>query len=83
VAAYVGDGTNRWPAVHRLDAARLFRLAVEAASGGLPLHVTGEEGVPRRDIAEAVGHRLTLPAVSIACEHGLIGSRIGVVSVHG
>jgi len=55
VAGYVGDGTNRWPAVHRSDAARLARLAVESAPGGSVLHAVAEEGVPFREIAEAMG----------------------------
>ena len=66
VAAYIGDGANRWPAVHTLDAARLFRLALESAPAGSRLHGVAEEGVPFREFAEAIGRHLGLPAVSIA-----------------
>ena len=66
VAAYIGDGANRWPAVHTLDAARLFRLALESAPAGSRLHGVAEEGVPFREFAEAIGRHLGLPAASIA-----------------
>jgi nucleoside-diphosphate-sugar epimerase len=65
VAGYVGDGTNRWPAVHRSDAARLARLAVEAAPAGSVLHAVGDEGVPFREIARAIGAHLGLPTESV------------------
>jgi nucleoside-diphosphate-sugar epimerase len=66
VAGYVGDGTNRWPAVHRSDAARLARLAVEAAPAGTVLHAVADEGVPFREIAEAMGRHLGIPTASVA-----------------
>jgi nucleoside-diphosphate-sugar epimerase len=68
VAGYIGDGTNRWPAVHRLDSAHLFRLALEKAPAGSTLHAVADEGVPIRDIAEVIGRHLNLPVVSIAPE---------------
>jgi nucleoside-diphosphate-sugar epimerase len=73
VAGYVGDGSNRWPAVHRSDAARLARLAVEAAPAGSVLHAVADEGVSFREIAHAIGRRLGLPTASVppadAAEH--------------
>ena len=64
-AAYVGDGANRWPAVHRLDAARLFRLALDRAAPGTRLHAAAEEGIAMRAIAEAIGAGLGLPVQSL------------------
>jgi nucleoside-diphosphate-sugar epimerase len=69
VSGYVGDGANRWPAVHRLDAARLYRLAVESAPAGSILHAVAEEGVPTRDIAEVIGRHLDLPVAAVEPEH--------------
>jgi len=68
VSGYIGDGSNRWPAVHVLDAAHLFRLAVEKAPAGSTLHGSADEGVPVRDIAEMIGRHLGLPLVAIAPE---------------
>jgi nucleoside-diphosphate-sugar epimerase len=68
VSGYVGDGMNRWAAVHRLDSARLFRLAVENAPAGSVLHAVAEEGVPIRAVAEVIGRHLNVPAVSISPE---------------
>jgi nucleoside-diphosphate-sugar epimerase len=68
VSGYVRDGSNRWPAGHTLDAARLYRLSLEAAPAGARLHAVGDEGIPFRQIAEVVGRHLALPVVSIAPE---------------
>lgn len=68
VCGYIGDGTSRWPAVHVKDAARLYRLAVEQAPAGAVLNAVGDEGVPTREIAEAIGRRLNLPARSLPAE---------------
>jgi len=68
VSAYIGDGSNRWAAVHRLDAANLVRLAVDKAPAAAALHATAEEGVPTRAIADAIGRGLDLPVVSIPAE---------------
>ncbi|WP_416485453.1 SDR family oxidoreductase [Streptomyces sp. CL12] len=68
VSGYPGEGANRWPAVHRLDAARLFRLAVEKAPAGTVLHGAAEEGVPLREIAEVIGRQLKLPTASVGAE---------------
>jgi nucleoside-diphosphate-sugar epimerase len=67
-SVYVGDGANRWPAVHTLDAARLYRLSVESAPAGTRLHAVADEGVPFRQIAEAIGRRLGLPVMSVSPE---------------
>jgi nucleoside-diphosphate-sugar epimerase len=82
-AAYVGAGTNRWPTVHRNDAARLFRLAFESAPAGSVLHAVAEQGVPIREIAEAFAEGLDISAVSVAPEQaaeyvGFLGGFWGV-----
>jgi nucleoside-diphosphate-sugar epimerase len=82
VSAYVGDGFNRWPAAHVLDVAKLYRLAIEKGSAGDRYHAVAEEGVPLREIAEAIGRGLKLPVVSKtpeqAAEHfGFLGFFVG------
>jgi nucleoside-diphosphate-sugar epimerase len=68
VSAYVGDGQNRWPAAHRLDAARLYKLVLEKGITGAKYHAVAEEGIPFRQIAEAIGRGLKIPTVSLTAE---------------
>lgn len=83
VAAYGGDGSNRWPAGHTLDAAHLYRLALEAAPAGARLHAVGDEGIPFREIAEHIGRHLDVPVVGIAPEQAdaHIGFLGGIVTL--
>jgi len=78
VAAYVGDGHNRWPAVHRGDVGRLFRLALEKAPAGSVLHAVAEEGVPMRQVAEIIAARTGLPATPVdPAQLGPFGDLLG------
>ena len=74
-AAYVGDGANRWPSVHRDDAARLFVLALESAPAGSVLHAVGDQGVPIREVAEIIAALLGIPAVTVT--PGQAGEYVG------
>jgi nucleoside-diphosphate-sugar epimerase len=83
VSAYIGEGTNRWPAVHRLDAVRLFRLALEKGTPGANYHGVADEGIAVRDIATIIGQHLNLPVVSKAADEaayhfGWIGAFLSV-----
>jgi nucleoside-diphosphate-sugar epimerase len=68
VSAYIGDGLNRWPAVHVLDAAPVYRLALEKGPNRARYHAVAEEGVPAREIAEAIGRGLKIPVISVSPE---------------
>lgn len=82
VSAFVGDGLNRWPAAHVIDAARLYRLALEKQKAGARYHAVAEEGVPLRDIAEVIGRGLKVPVVALSPEEaaahfGWLGAFVG------
>ena len=83
VSGYVADGANRWPSVHTLDAARVYRLALEDAPAGSRLHAVAEEGIPFRDIAAAIGRGVGVPTASISASDagerfGFLGGFVGV-----
>jgi nucleoside-diphosphate-sugar epimerase len=78
-SAYVSDGRNRWAAVHVLDAARLYRLALEKGTAGAKYHAVAEEGVPVKEIAEAIGRGLKLPTVSLSAEQA--GEHFGALGL--
>ena len=71
VSAYIGDGLNRWPAVHRVDAAQLYKLVLEKGTAGARYHGIADEGIPFRDIAELIGKHINVPVVSKPIEEAV------------